>query len=118
MLLIFGVGGRQVAKYAKLAVNEYSAAATIAEEVISSVRTAQAFGTEDKLAHHYDDNLVIAEKAGYKKTLVLAVMFACIFPLIYLAYGLAFCIVCVITVDGRGGLPVNCGTGIDYRTRV
>lgn len=91
MLLIFGVGGTLIAKLAAKVIAEYSAAATIAEEVLSSVRTAQAFGTEEKLAAEYDESLTSAQKVGYKKAAVLACMFAAIFTLVYLAYGLAFC---------------------------
>lgn len=91
MLLIFGLGGTSIAKLAVKIVAEYSSAATIAEEVLSSVRTAQAFGTEEKLARLYDKNLDNAQKVGYKKAAVLACMFAAIFILVYLAYGLAFC---------------------------
>jgi ATP-binding cassette, subfamily B (MDR/TAP), member 1 len=91
MLLIFGFGGTLVAKLATKIVAEYSAAATIAEEVLSSVRTAQAFGTEEKLAVEYDKSLISAQKVGYKKAAALACMFAGIFTIVYLAYGLAFC---------------------------
>ena len=80
-----------IAKLAVKGITEYSAAATVAEEVLSSVRTAQAFGTEEKLAVEYDRSLISAQKAGYKKAALLACMFACIFTLVYLAYGLAFC---------------------------
>lgn len=91
MLLIFAGGGGMIAKLSVKVVAEYSAAATIAEEVLSSVRTAQAFGTEEKLAQQYDKSLIAAQKVGYKKAAVLACMFASIFTLVYLAYGLAFC---------------------------
>lgn len=91
MLLIFGGGGSILRKLAARVVAEYSAAATIAEEVFSSVRTAQAFGNEEKLAKQYDKSLIVAQKVGYKKAAVLACMFAGIFTLVYLAYGLAFC---------------------------
>ena len=91
MVLIFGVGGGAVAKLAAKAVAEYASAATVAEEVLASVRTAQAFGTEQKLAEQYDKSLISAQKVGYKKAAVLAAMFAAIFTLVYLAYGLAFC---------------------------
>ena len=90
MLLIFGLGGATVAKLAVKVVAEYSSAATVAEEVLSSIRTAQAFGTEERLAKQYDSNLDAAQKVGYKKAVVLACMFAGIFTLVYLAYGLAF----------------------------
>jgi ATP-binding cassette, subfamily B (MDR/TAP), member 1 len=91
MLLIFGGGGGYMAKLAAQVVLEYSKAATIAEEVLSSIRTAQAFGTEEKLAKQYDISLIAAQKVGYRKAAVLAMMFAGIFTLVYLAYGLAFC---------------------------
>lgn len=91
MLLIFAGGGGMIAKLSVKVVSEYSAAATVAEEVLSSVRTAQAFGTEEKLAQQYDKSLIAAQKVGYKKAAVLACMFASIFTLVYLAYGLAFC---------------------------
>ena len=80
-----------MAKLSAKVVAEYSSAATVAEEVLSSVRTAQAFGTEEKLARQYDQNLITAQKVGYKKAAVLACMFGVIFTLVYLAYGLAFC---------------------------
>lgn len=91
MLLIFGVGGTYLAKLSAKVVSEYSAAATLAEEVLSSVRTAQAFGTEEKLAQKYDVSLISAQKVGYRKAAALAAMFAGIFTIVYLAYGLAFC---------------------------
>ena len=91
MLIIFGVGGKSVAKLAQKIVGEYSSAATVAEEVLSSVRTAQAFGTETRLAEEYDGNLVSAQQVGYRKAAVMSFMFAAIFTLVYLAYGLAFC---------------------------
>jgi ATP-binding cassette subfamily B (MDR/TAP) protein 1 len=91
MVVIFAVGGGKMAKLAKKVVAEYSTAATVAEEVISSVRTAQAFGTEERLASQYDESLIAAQQVGYRKQAVTALLFACIFSLIYFAYGLAFC---------------------------
>lgn len=79
-------------KYAKLVMTEYANASTIAEEIISSVRTAQAFGTQDKLAKLYDDNLVAAQRAGYKQQLSAAIMMATMFFSVYAFYGLGFCI--------------------------
>jgi ABC-type multidrug transport system fused ATPase/permease subunit len=109
MLLVFGIAGAMVAKLALKIVAEYSSAATIAEEVLSSIRTAQAFGTEEKLAKLYDQNLDSAQKVGYKKALVLACMFAAVFCLVYLAYGLGFCILSTILgLIFRGGFTDHC----------
>ena len=92
IIAIFVFGGGFMAKYAKLAMAEYGNASTIAEEIISSVRTAQAFGTQDKLAKLYDDNLVAAQRAGYKQQVSGAIMLAVMFFSVYSFYGLGFCI--------------------------
>jgi ATP-binding cassette, subfamily B (MDR/TAP), member 1 len=89
---IFGVGGTFIAKYASLVMKEYAFASTIAEEIISSVRTVQAFGTEEKLAKLYDDNLVSAQRAGYREQITSAIMMCVMMFSVYLFYGLGFCI--------------------------
>jgi ATP-binding cassette, subfamily B (MDR/TAP), member 1 len=91
-MALFGVGGTFISKYAQLIVKEYAFASTIAEEIISSVRTAQAFGAQAKLSKLYDDNLVAAQRAGYKQQLSGAVMLAAMFFSIYSFYALGFCI--------------------------
>src|SRR5205814_794918 len=91
IIAVFGVGGGFMAKYAKLAMQEYSTASTIAEEIISSVRTAQAFGTQDKLAKLYDDNLITAQHAEYKQQFSGAMMLAVMLFSVYAFYGLGFC---------------------------
>ena len=80
-----------VSKASKLVMIGYGSAATVAEEVFSSVRTAQAFGTEEKLAKLYDTNLKSAQKAGYRKAFAMAFLLAGMFSLRYLLFGLAFC---------------------------
>jgi ATP-binding cassette, subfamily B (MDR/TAP), member 1 len=74
-----------------LVVEEYASASTVAEEIISSVRTAQAFEAQPKLSKLYDDNLVAAQRAGYKQQLSGAIMLAVMFFSIYAFYGLGFC---------------------------
>ena len=91
MLLIFGSGGAMIAKFATKIVSEFSLAATVAQEVISSIRTAQAFGMDEKLAAHYDSSLSKAQKVGYRKSMVSAGMFGAIFFLVYMTFGLGFC---------------------------
>jgi ATP-binding cassette, subfamily B (MDR/TAP), member 1 len=98
ILTIFGVGGGMMAKFAKLQVKEYAAASTIAEEIISSVRTAQAFGTEKKLTNLYDESLVAAQRAGYKQQLAGALTISVMFFSVYAFYGLGFCICSVLII--------------------
>jgi ATP-binding cassette, subfamily B (MDR/TAP), member 1 len=91
-MAIFGIGGTWITKFSKLQVKEYGSASTIAEEIISSVRTAQAFGAQPRLAKLYDDNLVAAQRAGYKVQLTSTLMISVMFLSLYSFYGLGFCI--------------------------
>jgi len=106
-----------MAKYAKLAIDEYAQASTLAEEIISSVRTAQAFGAQTKLAQLYDNNLVAAQKAGYKQQLAGATMLSCIFGLVYSFYGLGFCMSPQEggETDCRGRISHDCLGGLECR---
>lgn len=91
MIVIFGIGGAVTAKLVAKVVSEFSSAATVAQEVISSVRTAQAFEMDEKLAAIYDSSLAKAQRVGYRKAAVSAAMFAAVFGLVYMTFGLAFC---------------------------
>lgn len=109
IIALFAIGGGFMAKYAKLVMAEYANASTIAEEIISSVRTAQAFGTQEKLAKLYDDNLVAAQRAGYKQQISGALMLSIMFLCVYAFYGLGFCIYSQKTfIDCRGRRTTNC----------
>ncbi|KAF5873575.1 putative leptomycin b resistance protein pmd1 protein [Botrytis fragariae] len=88
--LIMGGGSRWIVKYSKQSLGSYATGGSIAEEVISSIRNATAFGTQDKLARQYDKHLAEAEKYGYKTKFSLAIMVGGMFLVIYLNYGLAF----------------------------
>ncbi|KAB8296977.1 hypothetical protein EYC80_002380 [Monilinia laxa] len=87
---IMGGGSRWVVKYSKQSLGSYGVGGSVAEEVISSIRNATAFGTQDKLARQYDKHLTQAEKFGYKVKFTLAFMIGGMFLTIYLNYGLAF----------------------------
>jgi ATP-binding cassette, subfamily B (MDR/TAP), member 1 len=65
-------------------------AGSLAEEVISTIRTAQAFGTQKTLSGLYDKNIDISSAADSKASIWQGVGFACIFFLIYGAYALTF----------------------------
>ncbi|KAF8861956.1 putative Leptomycin B resistance protein pmd1 [Acephala macrosclerotiorum] len=90
IVVIMGSGSSFIVKYSKQSLESYALGGTVAEEVISSIRNATAFGTQDKLARQYDVHLGNAEKYGYKNKFVLAIMLGAMFLIIYLNYGLAF----------------------------
>ncbi|THH26451.1 hypothetical protein EUX98_g7736 [Antrodiella citrinella] len=63
---------------------------TLAEEVISTVRTAKAFGTQTILSDLYDTHIYKARTADLKSAAWHGAGLAVFFFVIYAAYGLAF----------------------------
>lgn len=83
-------GSAFIVRYNKQSLEAYALGGSIAEEVVSSIRNATAFSTQDKLARQYDEHLKEAEKWGLKLKISLAIMIAAMMGIIYLNYGLAF----------------------------
>ncbi|PBP28794.1 ABC transporter [Diplocarpon rosae] len=104
IVIIMGSGGSFIIKYSKQSLASYAEGGTVVEEVISSIRNATAFGTQDKLARQYDNHLAHAEKYGFRVKIALAIMIAGMFLVIYLNYGLAFWMGSRYLVDGEIGL--------------
>ncbi|KAJ5584031.1 ABC multidrug transporter mdr1 [Penicillium hispanicum] len=90
LVVIMGGGSRFIIKYSKLSLDSYGAGGTVAEEVISSIRNATAFGTQDKLAKQYEVHLHVAERYGTRLQMALGVMIGAMFGIMYLNYGLGF----------------------------
>lgn len=101
---VMGGGSSFIIKYNKQSLESYALGGSVAEEVISSIRNAVAFGTQSKLARQYDEHLAQAEKYGYKVKFVLGVMVGGMFMIVYLNYGLAFWMGSRFLVDGQLGL--------------
>lgn len=101
---IMGGGSTFIIKYSKQSLESYALGGSIAEEVISSIRNAVAFGTQEKLARQYDIHLATAEKYGYKVKFALSIMVGGMFMVIYLNYGLAFWMGSRFLVSGDVGL--------------
>jgi ATP-binding cassette, subfamily B (MDR/TAP), member 1 len=99
--VVMGSGSTFIVKYSKQSLESYALGGSIAEEVISSIRNAVAFGTQDKLARQYDVHLANAEKYGYRVKFVLGIMVGGMFLTIYLNYGLAFWMGSRFLVDGE-----------------
>ena len=90
LVLIMGGGSRFIVKFGKMSLDSYGAGGTVAEEVISSIRNATAFGTQDKLAKQYETHLAEAEKWGIKLQMILGVMVGGMFGIMFMNYGLGF----------------------------
>lgn len=90
IVLLMGGSSRWIVKYSKRALDSYGAGGTVAEEVISSIRNATAFGTQDKLAKQYESHLAEAEKWGIKVQMIVGVMIGSMFGIMFMNYGLGF----------------------------
>ncbi|KAH8602394.1 P-loop containing nucleoside triphosphate hydrolase protein [Bisporella sp. PMI_857] len=99
-----GGGSSFIIRYSKQSIESYALGGSVAEEVISSIRNAIAFGTQDKLSRQYDDHLKVAETYGYKNKFVLGIMIGCMFLILYLNYGLGFWMGSVYLVKGEVSL--------------
>jgi len=102
IVVIMGSGSSFIVKWNKAALSSYAAGGTVAEEVLSSIRNATAFGTQDKLAHEYDKHLAEAEKYGFKHKSAMGVMLGGMMFIIYANYALAFWEGSRLLVAGHG----------------
>ncbi|KAI8962444.1 P-loop containing nucleoside triphosphate hydrolase protein [Daldinia sp. FL1419] len=100
LVAVMGTGSRFVVKYTKQSISSYAAGGSVAEEVISSIRNAVAFGTQDTLAKQYDVHLTRAQYFGFRKAASVACMVAGMFCIVYLSYGLSFWMGSKYLVDG------------------
>lgn len=90
IFLTMAILGQFIVKYNKLSLASYAEGGTVAEEVLSSIRNAIAFGTQDKLAKQYDKHLDTAEKAGFRTKALTGSMIGMLMCYVYLTYALAF----------------------------
>ncbi|GAB7362437.1 hypothetical protein MBLNU230_g2759t1 [Neophaeotheca triangularis] len=82
--------GRVIVKWNKQSLASYAEGGTVAEETLSSIRNATAFGTQEKLARMYDKHLVEAEKSGFKMKAITGSMIGFLMCYVYLNYSLSF----------------------------
>ncbi|KAF4983113.1 hypothetical protein FZEAL_1407 [Fusarium zealandicum] len=90
LLLNMGGGSTFIMKYNKQSLEAYAHGGSLADEVISSIRNAVAFGTQERLARQYDTHLRNAEFYGFRVKGAIACMIAGMMLVLYLNYGLAF----------------------------
>jgi ATP-binding cassette subfamily B (MDR/TAP) protein 1 len=88
----------------KLSLQSYAIGGNLADEVLSSIRNAVAFGTQERLAKKYEAHLYQAEFYGVKVKRTLAIMTAGMMMIFYLNYGLAFWQGSKFLIDGETGL--------------
>ncbi|KAG8998635.1 GTPase-activating protein, partial [Tulasnella sp. 427] len=93
-------------RYRTLALNAIAEGGTLAEEVISTVRTAQAFGTQNILSGLYDVHVAKAHAAERKVAVIHGIGLGIFFFVIYASYALAFSFGTTLILQGHA----NAGT--------
>lgn len=76
LLLNMGGGSTFILKYNRQSLEAYAHGGSLADEVISSIRNAVAFGTQERLARQYDAHLKNAEYFGFRVKGAVACMIA------------------------------------------
>ncbi|OCK83169.1 P-loop containing nucleoside triphosphate hydrolase protein [Lepidopterella palustris CBS 459.81] len=90
ILMTMAIFGTRMRKNQTQAVDAFATAGTLAEEVISSARNVNAFGTQKRLEKKHDSFLVIASGFDFKAKAFLGIMIACMMTILNLQFGLAF----------------------------
>ncbi|KAL7931853.1 P-loop containing nucleoside triphosphate hydrolase protein [Trichoderma chlorosporum] len=90
LLLTTSIGSRFVLQYNKVSLESYAQGGSFAEEVIISIRSAIAFGTQARLAKKYATYLDEGALYGYKMQRAMACISATMWLILYLTYALAF----------------------------
>jgi ATP-binding cassette subfamily B (MDR/TAP) protein 1 len=91
-----------MAKCTKSSLQHIADSGTLAEEAISTVRTAQAFGIQSTLAEIYDTHVNQSKKVETRSAILQGVGIAVFFFVIYAAYGLAFSFGATLINQGHG----------------
>ncbi|XP_071944971.1 ATP-dependent translocase ABCB1-like [Antedon mediterranea] len=79
-----------ITSFSKKEQTVYAAAGSVAEEVLSCIRTVVAFGGEQKEAKRYSKELVAAKNVGIKKGLTTATGIGLFMFILFSSYALAF----------------------------
>ncbi|KAI1815285.1 ABC transporter [Poronia punctata] len=90
LLIVMGTASKYIVLYTRQNLAAHATGGTVVEEVLSSIRNAVAFGTEDRLALKYDEHLKVGEYYGVRRATGVACMVGGIFLIIYASYGLSF----------------------------
>lgn len=77
-------------KLAKKELDAYGSAGSIAEEVLSALRTVVAFGGQQKESARYEEKLIFARDNNIKRSMLGGIGFGLLWFFIYGSYALAF----------------------------
>lgn len=110
VIMITGaIMGVATTKYTTGSLKYVSKGGTLAEEIISSIRTVHAFGTQRVLGAKFDGFIGQSRAMGIKGSLIEGMGLSIMFFAIYSAYALAFFYGGILIAQGKadGGMVIN-----------
>ncbi|CAG8448762.1 17258_t:CDS:10 [Acaulospora morrowiae] len=104
-----GLMGKLLAASTRQGQDAYAAAGSVAEQVLSGIRTVTAFGGQERELRRYVSKLQIAYLAGRKKAIITGVSLASLMFIVFCTFALAFWYGSILVVDGQlsGGQVLN-----------
>ncbi|TLD09645.1 hypothetical protein PspLS_11745 [Pyricularia sp. CBS 133598] len=87
---VMGGGTKVIVKYGTKSMQHYAVGNNVVQEVLSTIRTATAFGTHHRLAERYESHLRVVERYGIKMQIAQALMVGALYSITFLTYGLGF----------------------------
>jgi len=102
MAITGGILNKFLSKYTQSSLQHIADSGTLTEEVISTVRTAQAFGIQSTLADIYDTHIDQSKKVDTQAAILQGVGMAVLFFMVYASYALAFSFGITLTNEGHG----------------
>ncbi|EIW81035.1 ste6-like protein [Coniophora puteana RWD-64-598 SS2] len=96
-----GIMNKFVSRYMQYSLRHVAEGGTLAEEVISTVRTAQAFGVQKTMASLYDIHIEGSRKVDSKAAIFHGIGLGFFFFIIYSSYALAFDFGTTLINDGH-----------------
>jgi ATP-binding cassette subfamily B (MDR/TAP) protein 1 len=109
LVITGGIMNKLMSKWIQLSLGHVAAGGTLAEEVISTIRTAQAFGSQKTLSKLYNTHILAAQTVDMKSAIVHGAGIGTFFFVIYCAYALAFDFGTTLILRGEAnaGVVVN-----------
>ncbi|OCF58535.1 ATP-binding cassette, subfamily B (MDR/TAP), member 1 [Kwoniella mangroviensis CBS 10435] len=109
IIIAGGIMMTAMSRFGTGALEHIAKAGSLAEEVIGSIRTVQAFGKQKILGQKFDDHIELSRKAGRKGAYIEAAGLSVMFFSIYSAYALAFFYGGILVTQGRAdsGIVIN-----------
>ena len=101
----FGLMSKFISKYMQESLNCIGEGGSIAEEVISTIRTSHAFGSQNVLHSLYSSYVLRAKVVGLKSAILQGSFLGVMFFALYASYALAF---------QFGTTLINAGEGVNF----